>query len=199
MVHEAPSDGNGTWTFCHSPLPGCDQNGLSIGGRLFWDADDDVCYLDDLFDCGGWVTRASGTPVDYYGNDENFPTYPLKTYLETVAQWRPLAGLPQPAQPLPRLQQLRQRLEQLEQELQQSQQESPGGVPPRLQQLRQQLEQLEQLLQPPPQPGMQLMSATLPPGVVDGQLLQVETPRGLMQIQVPPGLGPGVNVTMWVP
>eukprot|EP00326_Haptolina_ericina_P024145 CAMPEP_0181196992 /NCGR_PEP_ID=MMETSP1096-20121128/15783_1 /TAXON_ID=156174 ORGANISM="Chrysochromulina ericina, Strain CCMP281" /NCGR_SAMPLE_ID=MMETSP1096 /ASSEMBLY_ACC=CAM_ASM_000453 /LENGTH=47 /DNA_ID= /DNA_START= /DNA_END= /DNA_ORIENTATION= len=46
---------------------------------------------------------------------------------------------------------------------------------------------------------MQQMAVTVPMGVMGGQMMQVQTPKGLMQVAVPQGYGPGSTFTMWVP
>ena len=49
------------------------------------------------------------------------------------------------------------------------------------------------------QPAMTKMSVTIPAGVSGGQMLQVQTPSGLMQVMVPNGLSAGQSFEMMVP
>jgi len=49
------------------------------------------------------------------------------------------------------------------------------------------------------QPPATQMQATVPPGVFGGQMIQVNTPSGPMQVRVPMGLGPGMQFTFSAP
>jgi hypothetical protein len=48
-------------------------------------------------------------------------------------------------------------------------------------------------------PGHQLMAVQCPPNVYGGQLLNITTPNGMMQITVPPGISPGQRFQVLVP
>ena len=55
------------------------------------------------------------------------------------------------------------------------------------------------MAQPVAQPQMQVMSVQVPQGVGPGQMIQVQTPAGLMQVAVPQGVMPGQTFQMQVP
>ena len=42
-----------------------------------------------------------------------------------------------------------------------------------------------------PPAGQQRMKAVVPPGLAAGQMMQVQTPRGLMNVPIPDGKAPG--------
>jgi len=46
---------------------------------------------------------------------------------------------------------------------------------------------------------MTKMTAVVPSNVFGGMQLRVTTPHGLMEVTVPPGMGPGMAMEMWVP
>ena len=52
---------------------------------------------------------------------------------------------------------------------------------------------------PEGEPGMQTMRVQVPGGMTGGMMLQVQTPAGLMEVQIPRGLEPGETFEMLVP
>jgi hypothetical protein len=54
--------------------------------------------------------------------------------------------------------------------------------------------------QPPPQAEQKVFTVTLPPGVMPGQNMQVQSPfGGVFMVQVPPGMGPGGQIQVQAP
>ena len=51
----------------------------------------------------------------------------------------------------------------------------------------------------PQQPAMQRMVVTVPDEHGGGMVMHVQTPEGLMEVSIPPGLGPGQTFEMVVP